>query len=165
MDMCCRLPSTAVCSSLLQGVPIAWCACMRVDFGEQDAFSLDNIAYAEHHRWSNYQRGVAVVLQERGFDLPGVDVAIQSDVPAGAGLSSSAALEVSMAVVWQTLVGFDLSRPDLALLCQRRRKHLCRRELWHHGPIHICAREKGAALLIDCRSLDYRAVALPRVDG
>jgi galactokinase len=131
------------------------------DFGEQDAFSLDSIEHAERRRWSNYQRGVAVVLQARGFDLPGVDVAIVSDVPVAAGLSSSAALEVSMAVAWQTLVGFELSRPDLALLCQRAENTIVGVNCGIMDQFISALGQKDAALLIDCRSLEHRAVALP----
>jgi galactokinase len=131
------------------------------DFGEQDAFSLDSIEHAERRRWSNYQRGVAVVLQARGFDLPGVDVAIVSDVPVAAGLSSSAALEVSMAVAWQTLVGFELSRPDLALLCQRAENTFVGVNCGIMDQFISALGQKDAALLIDCRSLEHRAVALP----
>jgi galactokinase len=132
-----------------------------VDFCEQDAFSLDNIEHVERRRWSNYQRGVAVVLQARGFDLPGVDVAIASDVPAAAGLSSSAALEVSMAVAWQTLVGFELSRPDLALLCQRAENTFVGVNCGIMDQFISALGQKDAALLIDCRSLEHCAVALP----
>jgi len=131
------------------------------DFCEQDAFSLDSIEHVERRRWSNYQRGVAVVLQARGFDLPGVDVAIASDVPAAAGLSSSAALEVSMAVAWQTLVGFELSRPDLALLCQRAENTFVGVNCGIMDQFISALGQKDAALLIDCRSLEHRAVALP----
>ncbi|MBN1135998.1 MAG: galactokinase [Anaerolineae bacterium] len=132
-----------------------------VDLNDQDAFPLDNIQHADRHRWSNYQRGVAVVLQERGFELPGVDLAIQSDVPVAAGLSSSAALEVSMAVTWQTLVGFDLSRPDLALLCQRAENTFVGVNCGIMDQFISALGRQGAALLIDCRSLDYQAVSLP----
>jgi galactokinase len=132
-----------------------------VDFGQQDVFSLDDIAHADRCLWSNYQRGVAVVLQERGFELPGVDAAIQSDVPAAAGLSSSAALEVSMAVVWQTLVGFELARPDLALLCQRAENTFVGVNCGIMDQFISALGQKDAALLIDCRSLERRAVALP----
>jgi galactokinase len=132
-----------------------------VDFGEQVVFSLDNITSDEGQRWSNYQRGVAVVLEERGVRLPGVDVAIASDVPVAAGLSSSAALEVSMAVTWQTLVGFELSRPDLALLCQRAENTFVGVNCGIMDQFISALGQENAALLIDCRSLAHRAVSLP----
>ena len=133
-----------------------------VDLNDQDVFSLDDIERVDRHRWSNYQRGVAVVLQERGFELPGVDLAIQSDVPVAAGLSSSAALEVSMAVTWQTLVGFDLSRPDLALLCQRAENTFVGVNCGIMDQFISALGQQDAALLIDCRSLDHQAVSLPQ---
>jgi galactokinase len=131
------------------------------DFGEQVVFSLDSIVYDERHRWSNYQRGVAQVLAERGLDLPGVDAVIASDVPVGAGLSSSAALEVSMAVTWQVLAGFELARPELALLCQRAENTFVGVNCGIMDQFISALGEANAALLIDCRSLEHRPVLLP----
>ncbi len=131
------------------------------DFRAQDSFSLDHIAHARTRRWSNYQRGVAAVLEERGFRLPGVDVAFSSDVPIGAGLSSSAAVEVSMAVTWQKLTGFDLDRPDLALLCQRAENTFVGVNCGIMDQFISALGQENAALFIDCRTLDYRPAALP----
>jgi len=132
-----------------------------IDFNAQVVFSLNNVTHAERRRWSNYQRGVAVVLEERGFSLPGVDVAFSSDVPIGAGLSSSAAIEVSMAITWQTLAGFELSRPDLALLCQRAENTFVGVNCGIMDQFISALGQENAALLIDCRSLAHRPVALP----
>lgn len=132
-----------------------------LDFDDQVAFSLDEVRYDERHRWSNYQRGVAFELQECGFDLPGIDVLITSDVPVGAGLSSSAALEVSMAVTWQQVTGFDLSRPELALLCQRAENNFVGVNCGIMDQFISALGQENAALLIDCRSLAHEAVSLP----
>ena len=131
------------------------------DFGQQVAFSLEGIERDARHRWSNYQRGVAVVLQEEGFKLPGLDVAFGSDVPIGAGLSSSAALEVAMAVAWQTLAGFELSGPELALLCQRAENTFVGVNCGIMDQFISALGQERSALLIDCRSLAYRLVSLP----
>ena len=133
-----------------------------VDFDKQDSFSLDNITHAETQRWSNYQRGVAVVLQERGLHLPGIDAAMSSDVPIGAGLSSSAALEVATAVTWQTLTGFELDRPDLALLCQHAENTFVGVNCGIMDQFISALGQENAALLIDCRTLDYKPAALPK---
>jgi galactokinase len=133
-----------------------------VDLGAGVCFALDNIVYDEQQRWSNYQRGVATVLEERGFALPGVDVAFASDVPIGAGLSSSAAIEVSMAVMWQTAAGFDLPRPELALLCQRAENTFVGVNCGIMDQFISSLGQEQAALLIDCRSLEHKAVSLPR---
>jgi galactokinase len=104
---------------------------------------------------------VTVELLKRGLDLPGIDVLLTSDVPVGAGLSSSAALEVSMAVAWQTLVGFEMSRPELAQLCQRAENEFVGVNCGIMDQFISALGVENAALLIDCRSLDYRAVSLP----
>ena len=132
-----------------------------LDFSDQVVFSLDDIQHDDRHRWSNYQRGVTVELLKRGVDLPGIDALFTSDVPVGAGLSSSAALEVSMAVAWQTLVGFELARPELALLCQRAENTFVGVNCGIMDQFISALGQENAALLIDCSSLEHRAVSLP----
>jgi galactokinase len=68
--------------------------------------------------WVAYVAGVAWALREAGHDVPGLDVVIDGDVPVGAGLSSSAALECAVAVAWNDLAGLKLSRDDLAAVTQ-----------------------------------------------
>ena len=131
------------------------------DFARRASFSLDHIVHAEGQRWSNYQRGVAAVLEERGYHLPGLDAAIASDVPIGAGLSSSAAIEVGMAVTWQALSGFDLERTELALLCQRAENTFVGVNCGIMDQFISALGREGAALFVDCRTLHYEAVALP----
>jgi galactokinase len=132
-----------------------------VDFASQDRFDLDGIAHAERERWSNYQRGVAMALEERGFRLPGLDASISSNVPIGAGLSSSAAIEVSMAVTWQTLTGFDLPRRELALICQRAENTFVGVNCGIMDQFISALGQESTALFIDCRTLDHRPVSLP----
>jgi galactokinase len=69
--------------------------------------------------WSAYVAGVAWALREAGHEVPGLDVVIDGDVPVGAGLSSSAALECAVAVAWNDLGGLGLSRDDLAAAARR----------------------------------------------
>jgi galactokinase len=132
-----------------------------LDFEDQVAFQLNDIRYDDRHRWSNYQRGVADELQKRGLELPGIDALLTSDVPVGAGLSSSAALEVSMAVAWQTLTGFDMSRPELALLCQSAENNFVGVNCGIMDQFISALGQENAALLVDCRSLEHRSVSLP----
>jgi len=131
------------------------------DFGAQVTFSLDNILHAEGHRWSDYQRGVAVVLEERGFRLPGLDVALASDVPIGAGLSSSAAVEMSMAVTWQTVAGCELSRSELALLCQRAENTFVGVNCGIMDQFVSALGQENSALFVDCRTLEHKPVSIP----
>jgi galactokinase len=69
--------------------------------------------------WSAYVGGVAWALREAGCDVPGLDVVVDGDVPVGAGLSSSAALECAVAVAWNDLGGLGLSRDALAAAARR----------------------------------------------
>jgi galactokinase len=69
--------------------------------------------------WSAYVAGVGWALREAGHDVPGIDVIVDGDVPAGAGLSSSAALECVVAVAWNDLAGLKLSLDDLAAVARR----------------------------------------------
>lgn len=132
-----------------------------LDFGETAAFSLDNIERDPAKTWSNYQRGVAYFLEERGFKLPGLDAVITGDIPIGSGLSSSAAVEVSMAYTWQALVGFELSRVELALLCQRAENEFVGMRCGIMDQFVCALGQRAHALLIDCRSLEYQPVPIP----
>ena len=58
-----------------------------LDFDQRTEFSLDDIRHDAQHPWSNYQRGVAFFLQERGFELPGMNAVISGDIPVGSGLA------------------------------------------------------------------------------
>ncbi len=132
-----------------------------LDFGEGVAFSLDDIERDQAQTWSNYQRGVAYFLEKRGFELPGLNVVVIGDIPIGSGLSSSAAVEVSLAYTWQVLAGFRLSRVELALLCQRAENEFVGINCGIMDQFVSALGQRDHALLIDCRSLHYQPVPLP----
>lgn len=132
-----------------------------LDFGESVEFSLDDIRHDQTKTWSNYQRGVAYFLEERGIKLPGLNAVVTGDVPIGSGLSSSAAVEVSMAYTWQVLTGFKLSRVELALLCQRAEHEFVGMNCGIMDQFVSALGQRDHALLIDCRSLHYQPVPLP----
>lgn len=132
-----------------------------LDFDQRAEFSLDDIARDAEHPWSNYQRGVAWVLQSEGFTLPGLNVALTGDVPIGAGLSSSAAVEVAAAYAWQVLGELELDRVRLALLCQRAENEFVGTNCGIMDQFISALGQRGSALLIDCRSLDYELVPIP----
>lgn len=112
--------------------------------------------------WMRYARGVLHELRAGGIDVPALSVAVASDVPVGAGLSSSAALEVAVARAALALAEAELAARELALLCQRA-EHV------HAGtPCGImdqwCVAHAapGQAMLLDCARLEWAPVALPR---
>ena len=132
-----------------------------LDFGESVEFSLGDISHDQTKTWSNYQRGVAYFLEERGVKLPGLNVVVVGDIPIGSGLSSSAAVEVSMAYTWQVLAGFKMRRVELALLCQRAESEFVGINCGIMDQFVSALGQRDHALLIDCRSLHYQSVPLP----
>jgi galactokinase len=137
---------------------------VAADFaGARDAFRLDQpIEHRSDEPWANYVRGVFVMLQERGLPLRGADLAIAGDIPQGAGLSSSASLELAIGQTVKALHGFDdLSATDLALIAQRAENRFVGCNCGIMDQLISARGEKGHALLIDCRSLQATPVHLP----
>ncbi|MGQ9626470.1 MAG: galactokinase [Anaerolineae bacterium] len=131
------------------------------DFSERAEFSLDSIDRAPAGHWSNYERGVAYYLKEKGLKFSGLEAIITGDVPIGSGLSSSAAVEVATAYTFQVLNGFELSRPEMALLCQRAENLFVGMQCGIMDQFISALGQRNKALVIDCRSLLYDPVPLP----
>lgn len=132
-----------------------------LDFAQASEFSLHAIARDPSAPWSNYVRGVAWVLADRGVRLRGMDAAVQGTVPIGAGLSSSAALEVAAGLALLTTAGGDMPRAELALACQRAENEFVGNRCGIMDQFISALGRAGHALFLDCRSLDYRHVPLP----
>jgi galactokinase len=103
---------------------------------------------------------VAFFLQERGFELPGMNAVISGDIPIGSGLSSSAAVEVAAAYAWQVLSGFPLNRVELALLCQQAENEFVGMKCGIMDQFICALGQRDHALLIDCRTLEHEVVKL-----
>jgi galactokinase len=112
--------------------------------------------------WANYVRGVVALLQASGLALGGAQLAIAGNVPQGAGLSSSAALEVAVAHALQQLNGLELDRTALARLAQRAENEFVGCQCGIMDQLISARGQAGHALLIDCRSLQVQPVPLPR---
>ncbi len=111
--------------------------------------------------WFRYVAGAAFLLQSDGLELPGADLLIDSDLPIGAGLSSSASLELGILVALSSLAGAHLDPVELARLGQRVENEVVgvRSGIMDQLAV-ICGRE-GHALLIDCRSFGTEPVPMP----
>lgn len=131
--------------------------------GEKATFSLSApIAPDAAAPWSNYVRGVADGLMAEGIELSGADIAIVGDMPRGAGLSSSAALENAVGLALSALAGRpDIDRTRLALVGQRAEHRFAGCQCGIMDQLVSARAEAGSALLIDCRSLDVAPVAMP----
>ena len=108
-----------------------------------------------------YARGVRQALLERDLPLVGIDAVVSSTIPIGAGLSSSAALEVAIALALCDASGVELSTVDLALSCQRAEHIATGVPCGVMDQLASLAGRSRHALLLDCRSLTYKYVRLP----
>ncbi len=122
--------------------------------------NLDNNAEKRNH-WSDYTAGVAKMLENEGIKLTGADIYIESDVPVGAGLSSSAALEISSALALMSTVNASLESTQLAKLGQRAENQFVGMNCGIMDQFISVHGEKDKALFLDCRTLDYKLVPLP----
>ena len=115
--------------------------------------------------WLDYARGTARVLADAGLVRDaGFEIAVLSDVPAGAGLSSSAALEAATALALLTAAGAPevyVDRPELARLCQRAEVEFAGVPCGIMDQYAVLCTEPGAALLLDCARVQARSVPLP----
>jgi galactokinase len=112
-------------------------------------------------RWSDYVQGVAVALEQEGLRLRGANLLIHSEVPIGSGLSSSAALEVATGLALLANSGLELEHMQLARLCQRAESEFVGARCGIMDQFTACFGQAGHALLLDCRSLEYRPLPLP----
>jgi len=110
--------------------------------------------------WADYPRGVAWAMGEGGYGIGDFHAAFAGDVPFGSGLSSSAAIEAATALALDALFGLGIERKDLAALCQRAENDYVgvASGIMDQYASLLCG--SGAALLVDCRSLEARSVPL-----
>jgi galactokinase len=111
--------------------------------------------------WGRYAAGVLRILARRGRAPVGIDGAVSSSVPVGAGLSSSAALEVALALALSDAAGFVLPPIELALACQEAEQIATGVPCGIMDQLSSIAGRAGCALLIDCRTLSVEPVTLP----
>ena len=131
------------------------------NFDETVEARLDAIAPIGKNHWANYPLGVADALQSSGKRLLGMNVLISGDVPLGAGLSSSAAIEVATGFAMLRQSGVEFTRGELAQLCQKAENEFVGARVGIMDQFVSCFGQAGHALLLDCRSLDYELHGLP----
>jgi galactokinase len=112
-------------------------------------------------QWSDYVSGVAAVLLQEGCNLRGAQMFLTSSVPRGAGLSSSAALEVAAGFALLREAGKPFDHLSLAKWCQRAENEFVGARCGIMDQYIACFGQRDRALLIDCRSLENRALPLP----
>jgi galactokinase len=132
------------------------------NLGALDSFDLAEIPTPDSSgaRWGDYPRGVAWALAQERLPLRGFDGVVHGDVPIGSGLSSSAALECAVAVIFRALGGWEMDGERLALVCQRAENEYVGMNCGILDQFSSCLGRAGCALLLDCRDLSTRPVRL-----
>ena len=129
-----------------------------LDLGERSEF--DTTALARRGEWIDYLQGVAFALREKGFDPPGLEITIQSTVPLGAGLSSSAALGVSVCAAWMRLLGEGEDQPRFwADVAHRGENHFVGVGCGILDQFASALGQPAQALRIDCRTREVQPVS------
>jgi len=140
---------------------------IAADLSEEVSFSPENLATKTQSdgsvlpEWATYPAGVMWTLSAAGHTVPAMKAVFASDVPRGAGLSSSAALELAFAVAWQKLGNWTLSPMDLALLCQRAENVFAGVNCGIMDQFASACGESDRLLFLDCRSLAWQTAPLP----
>jgi len=131
------------------------------NFDEEIEVDLDDQNLAARGHWSDYPVGVAVVVERAGYRLRGARLQIRGEVPIGSGLSSSAAIEVATACALVANSELKIDPRELALLCQRAENEFVGARVGIMDQFVSLFGQAQKALLLDCRSLEFRLLPLP----
>jgi galactokinase len=124
---------------------------------------FDTLRAGRRVHWVDYIAGVLWALRERGVDVSaGFSMTIAGDVPLGAGLSSSASIEVAAAFAVLGALGVEMPRKEIAVLCRRAENAFVGANVGIMDQFVSCCGAADHAVMIDCRSLEYRLAPIPR---
>ncbi|SDO33445.1 galactokinase [Alkalicoccus daliensis] len=119
-------------------------------------FSLDELQYEEAHDWANYVKGVLSVFAEDGYTgTSGFNAYVYGNIPNGAGLSSSASIELAAAVAWDAMQQFHMDRIRMVQLAQKAENEFIGVNCGIMDQFAIGMGKENHAMLLDCNSLDY----------
>lgn len=148
-----------------------WVAAAPVDSGElviysaqqrqKVKFPASKSAPQPRRDWTDYTRGVTAELQRIGIASRGVNMLVDGNIPIGAGLSSSAAIEVASALALVDAAQAELDSVAMARLCQRAENEFVGARCGIMDQFTCLHGQRGHAILLDCRSLQYRPLPLP----
>lgn len=130
------------------------------NFSESVEFDLDETDPRAAGHWSDYVRGVAMTIDRGGHRLRGANILIRGEIPTGAGLSSSASLEVAAGYALMKNSDLAVDLVELARLAQRAENEFVGARCGIMDQFIACLGRAGHALRLDCRSLDYRLVPI-----
>ncbi|RKL66441.1 galactokinase [Salipaludibacillus neizhouensis] len=118
--------------------------------------NLDDLSFREEHDWANYPKGVLSLFKEKGLTgTHGFDALFFGNIPNGAGLSSSASIELAMAVAWDEMNHFQMERIPMVQLCQQAENEYIGVNCGVMDQFAIGMGKKDQAILLDCDTLEY----------
>lgn len=131
-----------------------------LEYRQEDRFSIDQLEKSSSNPWVNYLRGVLLVMRQAGHKVTPFTAVISGNIPPGAGLSSSAAYEVAVAILQNELNGLKLPGKEIALLAQKAENEFVGVKCGIMDQFISALGEKDSAMMLDCRSLNYRTIPL-----
>ncbi len=136
------------------------------DLPDRPVLDINDLGAYKELKWGNYQAGVAYTLQQAGYDIPSCEILYHDSVPLGAGLSSSAAIEVVMALALATLsneargITDPVDMIEMAKLSQKAENQYCGVSCGIMDQFASAMGKEGHAIFLDCRNLSYKYVPL-----
>jgi galactokinase len=130
------------------------------DYEQKSSFNLREILYDREHPWANYPKGVTKTLIDQGNDISGCDILLKGDVPIGAGLSSSAAVEIATARLLVDLNRFHIDPVDIAYIGKKAENEFVGVQCGVMDQFVASLGREGDALFIDCRTNDHESIPL-----
>ncbi len=131
------------------------------NYNEGKSFSTDPTTWKATHQWSDYPMGVLWALHEAGIDVPPFAMTLSGDVPLGAGLSSSASIEVATAMALLAHAGTGLPLEKLAILCRRAENAYVGAKSGIMDQFIVAGGVAGRSMMLDTRALSFEFLPIP----
>jgi galactokinase len=138
---------------------------VALDMNETASIDLDAEPQKQRDSWTDYVEGIARCVEERFGRISGANLLITSDVPIGSGLSSSAAIEVSVGLALLSLSGIEIDREKLAFAGQKAEHEYAGTKSGIMDQFASALCKKGSAMLLDCRSLERQEIPFETDDS
>ena len=138
-----------------------WVTLYSQAFAEEARFSLQAMERGDGPAWADYGKGVLVELTKRGVPLGGLQAMIGGNLPIGAGVSSSAALETATALLVEALYPYTMDRMEQALLCQRAENDFVGMPCGLLDQMSCLFGGRDAVLFLDCLTREHQRLPLP----
>ncbi len=131
------------------------------DYDQKATYNLNEIHHDREHPWTNYPKGITQAILDQGHHLSGCDILLKGDVPQGAGLSSSAAVEIATARLLNDLNGLQITPLEIAYIGKKAENEFVRVQCGVMDQFVASMGQEDNALFIDCRTNDHENIPLP----